>query len=361
MGYATASRPMAAPVSWANEVSRMNHSRAIFGCAGPHLSADEAAFFRETRPWGFILFARNVETPDQVRGLVGALRETIGDATAPVLIDQEGGRVARLKPPHWHERPPAARFGDLHLVNPDAAREAAYLNARLIAHDLSELGINVDCLPVLDVPVPGAHDVIGDRAFAHDPLTVIALGRAQIEGLMEGGVLPVMKHIPGHGRASSDSHRQLPKVATPLAELSASDFVPFRSLSMCPMAMAAHVVYESIDPQRPATVSPKVVRKVIRGEIGFDGLLMSDDLSMQALSGGLGERTKAALFAGCDVVLHCNGKMDEMKQVAKEAKRLEGDALKRADQACAHAAKADASFEPMAAEARVTQLLAEAA
>ncbi|HKU54360.1 MAG TPA: glycoside hydrolase family 3 N-terminal domain-containing protein, partial [Rhizomicrobium sp.] len=251
-------------------------SRAIYGCAGTSLSAPERDFFRQTRPWGFILFARNISEPAQVRALVEQLRETVGDGQAPVLIDQEGGRVARLKPPHWRERPPAARFGTLYAENPEAAREAAYLNARLIAHDLASLGINVDCLPVLDVPVPGAHDIIGDRAFAADPATIIALGRAQIEGLMDGGVLPVMKHIPGHGRAESDSHLALPRVSAELEQLSASDFVTFRSLDQCPIAMTAHVVYESIDPQRPATTSPKVIRDVIRGEIGFDGLLMSD-------------------------------------------------------------------------------------
>ena len=234
---------------------------------------------------------------------------------APVLIDQEGGRVARLKPPHWHARPPAARFGALYADNPEAAREATYLNARLIAHDLAELGINVDCLPVLDVPVPGAHDIIGDRAFAADPATVIDLGRAQIEGLMEGGVLPVMKHIPGHGRAGADSHLALPRVDASAEELSAPAILsPSAALTICPIAMTAHVVYDSIDPQRPATTSPKVIRDVIRGEIGFDGLLMSDDLSMKALDGPLAARAKAALFAGCDVVLHCNGDMDEMKR-----------------------------------------------
>lgn len=340
----------------------MRRSRVIFGCGGPLLSADEEAFFRDIRPWGFILFARNIENPDQVRSLVAALRETVQDPSAPILIDQEGGRVARLKPPHWNERLAAARFGALHAANPESAREATYLNARLIAHDLTELGINVDCLPLLDVPVKGAHDIIGDRAFAHDPGTVIDLGRAQMEGLLEGGVLPVMKHIPGHGRAGSDSHLELPRVKTPREELSASDFVPFRSLNLCPMAMTAHVVYDSIDPQRPATVSPKVVREVIRGEIGFDGLLMSDDLSMQALDGSLGARARAALVAGCDVVLHCNGKMDEMKEVAAEAKALNGQALKRADHAMAQLAaeRADASFEQNAAEAHLKELLAEA-
>jgi beta-N-acetylhexosaminidase len=247
----------------------------------------------------------------------------------------------------------------LHDAHPEAAREATYLNARLIAHDLAGLEIDVDCLPVLDVPVAGAHDVIGDRAFAQDPVTVIDLGRAQIEGLMEGGVLPVMKHIPGHGRAGADSHLALPRVDAAVEELSASDFVTFRSLDLCPMAMTAHVVYDSIDPQRPATTSPKVIRDVIRGEIGFEGLLMSDDLSMQALDGPLEVRTRAALFAGCDVVLHCNGDMDEMRQVASEAKNLDGLPLKRAEAALAHLVKPD-PFDPEAAEARLAQLLAAA-
>src|SRR5438445_3161842 len=323
-------------------------SRAIYGCAGLELSAQERDFFRQTQPWGFILFARNISDPVQVKALVEQLRKIIGDA--PVLIDQEGGRVARLKPPHWHQRPPAARFGLLHAQNPDAAREAAYLNARLIAHDLASLGINVDCLPVLDVPVPGAHDIIGDRAFAADPATIIALGKAQIEGLMDGGVLPVMKHIPGHGRAGADSHLALPRVSASAEELSASDFVTFRSLDQCPIAMTAHVVYESIDPQRPATTSPKVIRDVIRGEIGFDGLLMSDDLSMKALDGPLSVRAKAALFAGCDLVLHCNGDMDEMRDVASEVKELEGQALRRSQQALAHLS-VPGPFDPAAAGA----------
>ena len=253
--------------------------------------------------------------------------------------------------------PPAARFGAVYAENPEAAREATYLNARLIAHDLAGLGVNVDCLPVLDVPVSGAHDIIGDRAFAHDPATVIDLGRVQIEGLLEGGVLPVMKHIPGHGRAGADSHLALPRVAAEAEGLSASDFVTFRSLDHCPMAMTAHVVYDSIDPQRPATTSPKVIRDVIRGEIGFDGLLLSDDLSMQALEGPLAvSGAKAALFAGCDIVLHCNGGMDEMRDVAKEAKILDGVSLKRAEQALSHLSIPSA-FDPVAAESRLAELL----
>jgi beta-N-acetylhexosaminidase len=331
-------------------------SRVIYGCAGTTLSAAEKHFFREAKPWGFILFARNISDPGQVKALVAELRDTVADGQAPILIDQEGGRVARLKPPHWHARPPAARFGALHLEQPEAAREACYLNARLIAHDLASLGINVDCLPVLDVPVAGAHDIIGDRAFAHDPTTIIDLGKAQIEGLMDGGVLPVMKHIPGHGRAGADSHLDLPRVSATAEELSASDFVTFRSLSQCPIAMTAHVVYESIDPQRPCTTSAKVIRDVIRGEIGFDGLLMSDDLSMKALDGSLGSRAKAALFAGCDLVLHCNGDMDEMRDVALSVTRLQGPALKRSEQALAHLS-APAPFDTAAAEARLASLL----
>ncbi|HUO87849.1 MAG TPA: beta-N-acetylhexosaminidase [Rhizomicrobium sp.] len=335
-------------------------SRAIYGCAGTMLAAEERAFFREARPWGFILFARNTHDRDQIRALAAALRETVGDARAPILIDQEGGRVARLKPPGWKVRPAAARFGEIHLAQGDAAREAAYLNARLIAHDLSEVDINVDCLPVLDVPVPGAHEVIGDRAFSSDPATIIDLGRAQIEGLMEGGVLPVMKHIPGHGRAAADSHAALPRVSASAEELSATDFVTFRSLDTCPMAMTAHVVYEAIDPQRPATTSPKVIRDVIRGEMGFDGLLISDDLSMNALDGRLSARTKAALFAGCDIVLHCNGNMDEMREVASEVKALDGPSLRRAEHALSLLSP-DEEFDPAAAEARLAELMSVSA
>ncbi len=334
-------------------------TRAIYGCAGLGLGPEERDFFRAVQPWGFIVFARNVADREQLRTLVQSLRETVDDPQAPVLIDQEGGRVARLRPPHWPERPAAARFGVLYDHAPDAAREAVYLNARLIAHDLCEVGINVDCLPLLDVPVDGADAIIGDRAFAHDPAAIIALGRAAIEGLTEGGVLPVMKHIPGHGRATADSHLALPRVATGPEELSATDFVTFRSLNQCPMAMTAHVVYEAIDARRPATTSPKVIRDVIRGQIGFDGLLMSDDVSMNALSGPLSARTRAALFAGCDVVLHCNGKLEEMREVAREAKPLDGAAAKRAAHALSHLTPPD-PFDPLAAAARLDELLAAA-
>jgi beta-N-acetylhexosaminidase len=331
-------------------------TRVIYGCHGTELLPEERNFFRDAQPWGFILFGRNVAAPEQVRNLVASLRECVSDENAPVLIDQEGGRVARLKPPYWKARSPSARFGALKQNSASAARESAYLNARLIAHELSELGINVDCTPVLDVPVHGADDVIGDRAFASDPATIIELGRAVIEGMLEGGVLPVMKHIPGHGRATADSHKALPRVDVSAEELSATDFVTFRSLNHCPMAMTAHVVYETIDAQRPATTSPKIVRDVIRGEIGFGGVLISDDLSMEALSGSLAARAKAAQFAGCDIVLHCNGSLDEMRDVAGEAKPLEGLPLQRTQAALAHLTPPK-TFDVGAGESRLAELL----
>jgi beta-N-acetylhexosaminidase len=331
-------------------------TRAIYGCLGTELTSDERQFFADAQPWGFIVFGRNIADRDQLHRLVLSLRECIGDERAPVLIDQEGGRVARLRPPGWTERRPAARFGALCATSAETAREAAYLNARLIANDAFQLGINVDCAPVLDVPVEGADGVIGDRAFAHDPAVVIDLGRATIEGMLDGGVLPVMKHIPGHGRATADTHKALPHVTVPVEVLSASDFVTFRSLNHCPMAMTAHVVFDAIDPQRPATTSPKVIRDVIRGEIGFEGVLISDDLSMNALKGPLSVRTKAALFAGCDIALHCNGSMNEMREVAAEAKPLQDHWLKRCESALAHLASPE-PIDAQAAEARLAQLL----
>jgi len=333
----------------------MPASSAVYGCQGMELSPEERAFFREVGPFGFILFARNCETPAQIRLLCASLRDAAG-GDVPILIDQEGGRVARLKPPHWRLRPPARRFGQLFERNPDEGREAAYLCARLIAHELKDVGVNVNCAPVLDVPVTGAHDIIGDRAYSLDPAAVIALGRATIDGYLDGGVLPVVKHIPGHGRALADSHVALPRVAASRDELSAHDFVTFRGLNDAPIAMTAHVVYESIDPHRPATTSPRVLQGIVRGEIGFDGLLVSDDLSMEALEGPLAARAKAALFAGCDIVLHCNGKLGEMKEVAREAKPLAGKALHRADAALAHL-RAPSVIDIERAEARLAALV----
>lgn len=333
-------------------------NRVIFGCRGTELAAAEREFFTDVQPWGFILFSRNIADRDQVRNLVTSLRECIGDERTPVLVDQEGGSVARFGPPRWKARPSAARFGALHVVSAETARDAAYLSARLIAHDLAEVGINVNCVPVLDVPVVGADTVIGTRAFATDPAVVVDLGRAVIDGMLDGGVLPVMKHIPGHGRATADSHKALPRVTASTEDLSASDFVTFRSLNHCPMAMTAHVVFEAIDPQRPATTSPKLIRDVIRGEIGFEGLLISDDLSMNALKGPLSVRAKSALFAGCDIVLHCNGDLNEMREIAGEARPLQDHWLKRCEAALSHLAPPE-SFDAEAGEARLAQLLGE--
>jgi beta-N-acetylhexosaminidase len=337
----------------------MPASAAIYGCQGMELLEEERAFFRDANPFGFILFQRNCDNPAQVRALCRALRDSIGVANAPILIDQEGGRVARLKPPHWRARPAARRFGQLFESKPEEGREATYLCARLLANDLKDVGITVNCTPVLDVPVQGAHDIIGDRAFSTDPATVIELGRIVIDGHLDGGVLPVIKHIPGHGRALADSHQELPHVSVPFAELSTHDFVTFRGLHYAPIAMTAHVVYEAVDPKRPATTSSRLVHHIIRGEIGFRGLLMSDDLSMQALKGPFRARTKSALLAGCDVVLHCNGKMDEMKEIAAEAKPLAGAALHRAEMAIAHF-REPFEIDIERAEARLSEVMAGA-
>lgn len=337
----------------------MSASAAVYGCQGTQLAPEEREFFRDVRPFGFILFARNAATPAQVGALCADLRECVRDGGAPIFIDQEGGKVQRLKPPHWQARPAARRFGELFDRYPQEGREGAYLCARLIAHELRSVGVTVNCAPVLDVPVQGAHDIIGDRAFSSDPAAVIELARAAMDGYLDGGVLPVIKHVPGHGRALADSHLSLPCVAAPPAELSGHDFVPFRSLNHAPMAMTAHVVFEAIDPRRPATTSPRIIRDVIRGEIGFDGLLISDDLSMSALAGPLGTRAKAALFAGCDIALHCNGRLDEMQDVAKNTKPLAGESLARAEKALAQLRR-PIDFDVDAAEARLREMLAGA-
>lgn len=333
----------------------------IAGCSGLELTPDESAFFRDAAPWGFILFKRNVVSPDQVRALCHALRETVGREDAPILIDQEGGRVQRMGPPHWPKYPPGQAYGRVSPDDPVVRRELTRLGARLIAHDLLSVGINVDCLPVLDVPVPGAHDVIGDRAYGRDPETVAVLGRAAAEGLLAGGVLPVIKHIPGHGRAFADSHLSLPVLDTPRAELERHDFAPFRILADMPLAMTAHVVYTAVDAERPATTSPKVMAEIVRGHIGYDGLVMSDDLSMQALSGSLRERAEASFAAGCDVGLHCNGKLDEMRQVAESSPVLAGDARRRAEAALLRIRHEPEPFDPVDARARLDAALAPAA
>jgi beta-N-acetylhexosaminidase len=306
----------------------------ITGLAGPALTDAERAFLRDAQPWGLIVFRRNVADPGTLARLIEESRATLG-RPAPVLIDQEGGRVQRLRPPHWPKYPPAAAYGALYDKDREAGLAAARLGARLIAADLSAVGIDVDCAPVADVPVAGADAVIGDRAFGSDPQKVAALAGAFAEGLADGGVLPVLKHMPGHGRATADSHQRLPVVTAEKAELEASDFAAFAPLAGLPLAMTAHVVFTALDPIAPATTSAVIVHEVIRGSIGFQGLLMSDDVSMGALSGPLGERTRAMLAAGCDVALHCNGNMDEMLQVAAAAPLLAGEARRRAEAALA--------------------------
>jgi beta-N-acetylhexosaminidase len=336
----------------------MTASAFICGSSGPVLSTDEIAFYRDARPWGFILFKRNCETPEQIRALTAAMRDAVG-RDAPVLIDQEGGRVQRLGPPQWPAYPTGRTYGDVFARSRGEGSRAAWLGARLMAADLVALGIDVDCLPVLDVPVEGAHDVIGHRAYGVTASIVSELGRTAAEGLLSGGVLPVIKHIPGHGRAGVDSHHQLPVVDTPRAELEASDFLPFRDAALLPLAMTAHVVYTALDPANPATTSKTVIDEVIRGFIGFDGCLMSDDVSMQALSGSIGTRTAAALAAGCDLALHCNGVLAEMVEVAKNAPTLSGRAAERAARALA-ARRAPAAFDEAAARAEFARLTAPA-
>jgi beta-N-acetylhexosaminidase len=332
-------------------------SACIFGCAGQTLSDAERDFFRDARPWGFILFKRNIDSPDQVRRLTDALRETVGRADAPILIDQEGGRVQRMGPPHWPVYPAGRAYGKV-AGGLHAQREMARLGARLMAHDLAAVGINVDCVPVLDVPAADGHEIIGDRAYAADAGAIAVLGRAAAEGLIAGGVLPVIKHIPGHGRAKADSHHELPVVTASRAELDAVDFAPFKALSDMPMAMSAHVVYAAIDPDRPATLSKTAIDEVIRGAIGFDGLLMTDDLSMKALGGSFAARARDALDAGCDMILHCNGDMDEMTAVARGSHALGGKAKTRAEAALARLARTPEPFDVDEARRRFEAVMA---
>jgi beta-N-acetylhexosaminidase len=304
-----------------------------------------------------IIFKRNVSVPEQVQELIQSFRDVVG-WEAPVLVDQEGGRVQRLGPPHWPAYPPGARYGELYDREPSAGIAAARFAGHLIAADLKPLGIDVDCLPLADVRTAGGDPVIGDRAYGNEPGKVAAIARAIAEGLQAGGVLPVLKHLPGHGRATADSHHKLPVVDTDRATLESTDFAAFRPLAGLPLGMTAHVVFSAIDPIAPATTSVTMVRQVIRGSIGFQGLLMSDDVSMNALSGTIAERSRDALAAGCDVVLHCNGDMNEMSAVAGEVPELSGDAAKRADAALA-ARSAPEEFDTDAARKVFTQMVAD--
>jgi beta-N-acetylhexosaminidase len=331
-------------------------SAFITGLAGLELSPREAALLREARPCGIILFARNVESPAQVRRLTDAARSAIGADDVLVLIDQEGGRVRRLKPPHWRALPPAAAYGDMYQQDRDAALRSARLAARLTAADLAAIGINIDCTPVLDVPAAGSHGIIGDRAYGRTVEQVVALGGAVAEGFIAGGVLPVIKHIPGHGRATKDSHHDLPVVTASREDLEVSDFATFRALASLPAAMTAHVVFTAVDADAPASTSGRVTAEVIRGSIGFDGLLMSDDLGMHALTGSIGERARAVLAAGSDLALLCSGDARETEEVAAVVPMLEGTGRDRFARACA-VFRQQAAFDVAEAEACLAEVL----
>ncbi len=307
---------------------------AIFGLSGLTLTADERAFFADADPAGYILFGRNIESRDQLRALTDALRGVHGRDRLLISIDQEGGRVARMQPPVWPAYPPGAAFDRLYDIAPISAIEAARVNAQALAIDLAEAGITVDCLPLLDVRQPGAHDVIGDRALGAEPLRVAALGRAVLDGLARGGVVGVVKHMPGHGRATADSHQALPTVDAS-AEALDVDLAPFRALADAPIAMTAHVRYTAWDAALPATLSPTVIAEVIRGSIGFDGLLLTDDLDMAALSGSVPERAERAIAAGCDIALNCWARMDDMVEIAARLPVMSEAAARRLDQAMA--------------------------
>jgi beta-N-acetylhexosaminidase len=301
----------------------------IFGCLGPRLNDDEKRFFRDANPWGFILFARNHETPDQIRVLTQELRETVG-RDAPILIDQEGGRVQRLRAPNWLEWLPA--LDQVNATKPGQVARAMWIRYRLIAAELRDLGIDVNCAPMLDVATPQVHEIIRNRCYGFDATTVAGAGRAVADGLLSGGVLPILKHIPGHGRPIADSHHELPRTDADADELRQVDFAPFMALANLPMAMTGHVVYEAFDRENCATLSPKII-DLIRKEIGFDGLLMTDDISMNAVSGSFASRSRDALTAGCDLILHCHGHMHEMVEVADAAGNLTGKGCARAENA----------------------------
>jgi beta-N-acetylhexosaminidase len=334
----------------------MGRRAFITGIAGTELGAAEREFIAAAQPWGFILFKRNIDNPAQVTALNSELRSIVGDPEAPILIDQEGGRVQRFGPPNWPVYPPGAAFGQLYDIDSAFGLAAARLSARLIADDLARTGVSVDCLPVADVPVAGADAVIGDRAYGTEPAKVAAIARAVADGLEQGGILPVLKHIPGHGRATADTHFALPVVDTPEDELNRTDFAAFRSLADLPMAMTAHVVFSAVDAAHPATTSATMIERVIRGLIGFQGLLMSDDVSMNALAGSIAERTRAVFAAGCDVVLHCNGKLDEMSQVVGETPELSGVAMERARRTLT-ARRNPLAFDRAAARAELDALI----
>jgi beta-N-acetylhexosaminidase len=330
----------------------------ICGCAGTALTAAEKSFLAETDPFGLILFKRNIDSASQVRALVDEFRALTGRDGAAVLIDQEGGRVQRLGPPNWRAYPAAARLGKFAQQSPEEGERLIRRAAQLIARDLRDLGINIDCMPVLDVPIAGSHDVIGDRAYAFDKSLVARFGRAAAEGLLAGGVLPVMKHIPGHGRAMADSHLALPVVTAMQAELEAEDFAPFKANADLPAAMTAHVVYTALDSDQPGTISKTIIQEIIRGQLGFNGLLISDDLSMKALSGTFREKTEALFAAGVDLALHCNGDLGEASEVAAASPEIGGLTAARIAVAFARLPDCPEDIDPVDAWAEIEAALA---
>ena len=326
----------------------------ILGCLGPFLSPYEYAYFRDAEPWGFIIFARNIQTPNQVRRLTSELRDSVG-RNAPILVDQEGGRVARFCAPHWHEWDPALAFVHAYGTN---VEKAMYLRGRMIADDLHSVGVDVNCAPMLDVASTDSHKIILNRCYGYEPEIVATNGRALANGQLDGGVLSIMKHVPGHGRASLDSHFDLPKIDTPLVDLQTTDFVPFRRLNDLLMAMTAHITYTAIDRDACVTLSSKAIG-TIRSDIGFDGLLMTDDLSMKALGGTFEDRTERAFAAGCDIVLHCNGERVEMDLILANTPKLTGDSATRASVALDQRI-APKPFDRNAAEYNLKTLLKDA-
>lgn len=329
----------------------------VFGCAGTSLNSAERRLFSKANPFGFILFQRNCESPDQVKWLVKELRYTVGREDAPILIDQEGGRVARLQPPHWPSHPPARIFGSMYERDPEWGTEAVRLYARLVADELWKLGITINCAPVLDLYIEGASNAIGDRAISEQPAVVAALARAWAEVFLANGILPVIKHIPGHGRLNVDPHLVLPVIEASLAELETGDFVPFELLKDLPIAMNSHGLFTSIDPDAPASLSSTMHSEIIRGTIGFDGLLLSDDIAMKALQGKPGDIARKALGAGADIVLHCNGKLGEMEEIAAALEPINDESWSRWEYAKTMTRPPEGVYNPHWDSARLDVLL----
>jgi beta-N-acetylhexosaminidase len=330
---------------------------AIYGLSGTELTADERDFFRDARPVGYILFKRNIESKQQLRALTDAIRDLEGHDEVPILIDQEGGRVARMRPPEWPAFPSGEAFDQLYRLAPSSAIEAARVNARALGLMLHDVGVNVDCLPMLDVRQPGASDIVGDRALGSEPMQVAALGKAILDGLASAGALGVIKHIPGHGRALVDSHHELPVVEASEEELTV-DLEPFERLREAPMGMTSHILYSAWDADRPASQSPFVIQEIIRLRIGFDGFLMSDDIGMEALAGDHGERAAACVTAGCDVALHCDGKLENMLLVANAVGEISPEGAARLARAMAMRFTPDDEMDFAEAVAKRDALLA---